>query len=175
VRANSFDQATTLTAWTSIPRKIRRAIEGLSARDLKARGGSEGWSIREYVHHLVEANLVASTIVLAALGKPGCRFDWSWMIPDERWMSRLGYDRAPLEPAIELLEALCVHVADLARGTPESRRPYVRLESSTGSRPRRKTLRQVLYEECEHAQHHLRDIAATRKAHGRPRKKARSR
>jgi hypothetical protein len=34
------------------------------------------------------------------------------MIPDKLWMSRLGYDRAPLEPAIELLEALCAHVAD---------------------------------------------------------------
>lgn len=76
-----MDQAATLTAWASIPRKIRRAIEGLSEGDLKARSGSEGWSIREYVHHLVEANLVASTIVLAALGRPGCRFDWSWMIP----------------------------------------------------------------------------------------------
>jgi hypothetical protein len=169
------DQATTLTAWASIPREIRRAIAGLSARDLKARGGSEGWSIREYVHHLVEANLVASTIVVAALGRPGCKFDWSWMIPDKRWMSRLGYDRAPLEPAIELLEALCAHVAGLARGTPESKRPYVRLLGSTGARPRRRTLKQVLHEECDHARHHLRDIAATRRAHSRLRRKDRPR
>jgi hypothetical protein len=106
-----------LAAWASIPRDIRRAIAGLSSRDLKARGGSEGWSIQEYAHHLVEANLVASTIILAALGRPGCTYDWSWVIPDREWMKRLGYDKAPLEPAIELLESLCAHVS-ASRGAP---------------------------------------------------------
>jgi len=77
-------QVSALRAWTSIPREIRRGVAGLSTRDLTVRGGSEGWSIREYVHHLVEANLVASNIVLAALGKPGCTYDWSWVTPDAR-------------------------------------------------------------------------------------------
>ena len=109
-------EAKAVVPWASIPRDIRKAIAGLSNRELKARGGSEGWSIQEYAHHLVEANLVASNIILAALGSPGCTYDWSWVIPDEKWMKRLRYDRAPLEPALELLEALCAHVVGLARG-----------------------------------------------------------
>jgi Mycothiol maleylpyruvate isomerase N-terminal domain len=154
---------TVLTGWASIPRDVRRAIAGLSNRDLKARGGSEGWSIREYVHHLVEANLVASNIILAALGRPGCKYDWSWVIPDKKWMKRLGYDRVPLEPAIQLLEALCAHVVGVARD-PGSMNRYVRLLDSPGARLRRRTLRQVLDDERDHARHHLRDIADTRKA-----------
>jgi DinB family protein len=152
----------TLKAWSSIPRALRSAVRGLDSRGLRRRGGSEGRSIREYVHHLVEANLVASTIVVAALGKPGCTYDWSWLYPDERWMQRLGYDRAPLEPALALLEALCTHVAGLLRNAPKGRNPRVRLRGSAEARPRGKTVGQVLVAECEHARHHLRDIAAAK-------------
>ena len=165
-------QPKALAAWASIPRDIRRAIAGLSNRDLKARGGSEDWSIQEYAHHLVEANLVASNIILAALGSPGCTYDWSWVIPDRKWMKRLGYDRVPLEPALELLEALCAHVVGLARGAPGSMKRSVRLLDSPGARLRRRTLKQVLEDESEHARHHLRDIADTRNAQDRLRNKA---
>jgi hypothetical protein len=154
----------TLRAWTAIPRELRGAISGLSASDLRRRGGSEGLSIREYVHHLVEANIVASTIALAALGKPGCTFDWSWMYPDARWVKSLGYGRAPLEPALKLLEALSSHVAGLARRAPGGMARSVRLVDSPGARTRRRTLEQLLAEECGHARHHLRDIAETKKA-----------
>ena len=165
-------QERTLREWASIPRKIRKAISGLSARDLSLRGGSDGRSIREHVHHLVEANLVASNIVLAALGKPGCKYDWSWLIPDSHWMKRLGYAKAPLEPAIKLLEALCSHVAGVARRIPGGMTRSVRLLDHPGARLRRRTVRQILDEECDHAQHHLRDIAETGEAaSGRVRKK----
>jgi len=159
----SPDGVSTVKEWKGIPGRLRRAISGLSARDLRRRGGSEDISIAEYAHHLVEANIVASTIALAALGKPGCVFDWSWMYPDARWVKNLGYARAPLGPALGVLEALCRHVAGLARAAPGGLSRSVRLVDSPGARPRRRTLEQVFAEECEHARHHLRDIAETRK------------
>jgi hypothetical protein len=148
-----------LAEWASIPRRLRKAVAGLSARELRARGGSQGSSVREYAHHLVEANLVASTIVIAALGKPDCKYDWSWLFPDQRWMKRLGYDRAPLEPAIRLLEALCAHVVGITRRASGSMGRNIRLVGTPGGRGARRTVRWVLEEECEHARHHLRDIA----------------
>lgn len=163
----SAARVSTLRAWVSIAPGIRKAISGLSARELGWRGGSAGWSIREYVHHLVEANLVASTIALAALGRSGCEFDWSWMMPDARWMKGLRYDRSPVEPALELLAALGAHVAGLVRAAPGGLSRHVGLVDSPGARRRRRTLGQVLDDECEHARQHLRDIANTKKAHRR--------
>ena len=151
-----------LDGWVSIPRKIRRSVSGLSARDLRRRGGSENWSIREYAHHLIEANLVASTIIVAALGRPGCRFDWSWLYPDADWMKRLGYDRAPLDPALGLVEALSLHVAGIVRSAPGGMSRHVRLQG-TAARPVRRTVRQLIDEEIEHARHHLRDISSVLK------------
>jgi hypothetical protein len=148
---------------------IRRSISGLSARQLGWRGGSTGWSIREYVHHLVEANLVASTIVLAALGSSGCQFDWSWMMPDARWMRGLRYDRSPVEPALALLESLGAHVGRLVRTLPGAWNRHVRLVGTPGGRRRRRSVGQLLGDECTHARQHLRDIAETKKAHRRAR------
>lgn len=164
-----------IRAWTSIPRSIRNGVAGLRPRDLDRRGGSEGWSIREYVHHLVEANLVASNIVLAALGRPNCVYDWSWVMPDARWMKRLGYDAAPVEPALELLEALGSHVAAVLRAAPAPLGRHVRLLDAPGARLRRRTVRQVLEDEVEHARHHLRDLADARSAGVQARRTTRSR
>ncbi|HET7453763.1 MAG TPA: hypothetical protein VFL12_13535 [Thermoanaerobaculia bacterium] len=147
----------TLRRWSRIPARIRRAVAGRSRRELAARGGSQDWSAGEYVHHLVEANVVAASIIVAALGKPGCTYDWSWLFPDRAWMARLGYRRLRVGPALDLLAALSAHVSALvagARGGPAS---PVRLRGSA-RRPTRTTVEKILREECEHADHHLRDI-----------------
>ena len=87
-----------LSDWLQVPRAIEVAIEGLTEDDLNLRGGSNGWSIRETVHHLVESNLVACGIVIAAVGKSGCTYDCSWLNPDRSWMERMGYTQCGRGP-----------------------------------------------------------------------------
>ena len=147
----------TLRRWRRIPARIRRAVAGLSRRERAARGGSQDWSVGEYVHHLVEANLVASSIIVAALGKPGCTYDWSWLFPDGAWMARLGYRRLPVGPALDALESLSAHVSALVAGSRGGPAAPVRLRGSA-KRPTPTTVEKILREECEHADHHLRDI-----------------
>lgn len=166
----SVRRSATLARWRAIPGRLRRAIAPLSRKELGAREGSEGWSVREYVHHLVEANLVASSIVLAAVGNPGCDYDWSWLMPDAGWTKRLGYRRLPVDPAIRLLEALSAHVAGILRGAPGGMRRHVRLRGSKSVR--RRTVERLLREECDHADLHLRDLRAAVRRIGR-RSKAR--
>ncbi len=144
--------------WAAIPKRIRKSIHGLKAADLAVRGGPEGWSIRETVHHLVEANFIASHIVLAALGKPGCTYDWSWVMPDLPWMKRLGYDRAPVEPSLRLLEALTRHVSTLLKLQSTALKNQVGLLDAPGKRPRRTTVAKLLHDEISHATHHLGDV-----------------
>jgi len=156
-------RAVVLSEWSLIPGRIRRAVRGLNRVGLARRGGSEGWSIGEYVHHLVEANLIASHVVLAALGKPGFTYDWSWVTPDEGWMTRLAYDRAPIEPALRLLEALTRHISSLVTLLPGSLGLPVALLDAPGAVPRRSTVAKMLRGEVTHASHHLADIVAARR------------
>lgn len=149
--------------WSSVPGRIRSCIDDLKAEDLLIRGGAEGWSIAEYVHHLVEANLIASNVVLAALGKPGCIYDWSWVTPDRDWMIRLSYDRAPIEPALALHQSLTRHISSLLTLTPRSLRRHVAIVDTPGVVPRKSSVAKVLRDEITHATHHLADIEAAKR------------
>ncbi len=154
--------------WCSIPKRIRRSIRGLKGKGLSTRGGSQGWSVAEYVHHLVEANFIASHVVLAALGKPGCTYDWSWVMPDRAWMKRLSYDRAPVGPALDLLESLARHVSSLLRLGRGSLRRHVAILDAPGAPTRRVTVEKLLRDEGGHATHHIGDSESARRKSMRP-------
>ena len=104
---------------------------------------------RETVHHIVEANLVASNLILAALGADEPRYEWSWMVPDERWMQRLGYANLDVAPALALFRALTVYIASLLDEEKMSRR--LRFVGSDDV----KTVEEILRDEVEHAREHL--------------------
>ena len=147
--------------WAMIPADIEKSISGLSETDLDRRGGSEGWSIREYVHHLVEANLVASTMVIAALANTGGDFDWTWVNPNEAWMKRVGYDKADVKPALTMLTAVCDHITGIVAAQPGMLERYIRLNDSPGAKRYSATVEKILRDEREHANHHRADIRGT--------------
>ncbi|MDD5541808.1 MAG: DinB family protein [Acidobacteriia bacterium] len=150
--------------WSSIPNRIRKSIRGLRAHDLAIRGGAEGWSIAEYVHHLVEDNFIACHVVLVALGKPGGTYDWSWVHPSKAWMKRLSYDRAPVESALQLFEALTKHISSLIAHNPRNVQHSVGILDTPGGVPRKTTVAQLLRAEVGHATHHLGDIESAKRS-----------
>jgi len=154
-----------LAAWNRVPSTIDDAIRGLKGKDLDLRGGSEGWSIRETVHHLVEANLVASNIVIAALAMNGYNYDWTWVNPSKAWMRRVGYDTARVEPAIETLRALCRYISGLVAAKPSALTRKVKLNDTPGSTRYEMTVDKILWQEVTHAEEHLQDVREIRKSH----------
>jgi hypothetical protein len=155
-----------LDAWLEIPSRLEAAAAGRSARALDRRGGEHGWSPRETIHHLVEANLVAAGMIIAAMGKSGSTFDWTWLNPDRAWMRRLGDDRAPVAPAIAALRAVGRHLGGLVRAARGARSRTVVLFDTPGGRRYRRTVEAILREEAGHAAEHL---AALREATRAPR------
>ncbi len=154
-----------LQSWLNLPDLIEKSIEGLSEPDLDLRGGHHGASIRETTHHLVEANLIASTIILAALA-PGklTTYDWSWVWPNVEWMQRMGYSKTPVAPALKTLRALSEYYAFLIAGIPDGLTREVQLLDSPGAQLYSKTVEAILDQECKHVQEHLRDVSEIREA-----------
>src|SRR5262245_25854807 len=152
-----------LSEWLQLSRSIEIALEGLTEDDLNLRGGPEGWSIRETVHHVVESNLVACTIAIAAVGTGGCTFDCSWLNPDRTWMERLGYSRGAVAPAIEALSAVCRHVAALLGASPDALRREIKLLGDPNTQPYLMTVDEMFGLEVDHARHHLQEVNDTRK------------
>ena len=161
-----------LKAWRSIPGLMQELVGGRTAEELDSREGN-GMSPREVLHHVAEANAVAASIVIAALGSPGSLYDWSWMQPSGDWMKRLEYERKPIAPALSLLEALNAYVAALVEPLHDGLARPVRLRDAPGAEPRSVTVADVLLAEAEHARQHI-DEARSLLAKGRrpePRKK----
>lgn len=152
-----------LKAWVQIPEDIQNAIQGLTGGDLDLIGGPDGWSIRETVHHVVEANLVAATIVIAALGKSGCTYDWSWLNPDLAWMEQMGYKTVPPEPAIATLQALTSYLSGVIDAVPDAMRREVKLLDAPGAKPRAVSVEEILTEEVKHANEHLQELPTRQK------------
>jgi hypothetical protein len=154
-----------LAAWNEIPGRIRNSIRGLSEGELSLSGGSEGWSIRETVHHLVEANLVASNMIVAALATDGCDYDWTWVNPNKSWMRRVGYDTANVDLAIKTLHALCRHISALLAAQPRALTRTVKLNDTPGAPRYVMSVEKILRQEVRHANEHLGDISAVRRRH----------
>src|SRR5262245_19857973 len=121
-----------LEAWKRIVVDVRRLARAAEDAD-----GRLATYLRETVHHVVEANVVAASIIVAALGSPGCTYDWSWMMPFGPWMKRMRYDRKPLGPTLLLLSALNAWVVAQIVPLPGALRRPVFLRDRAGGRRRR--------------------------------------
>jgi hypothetical protein len=141
-----------LTQWRQIPGWVDAAIANA---ELDGTPDASGMTVRELVHHIAEANIVAASIIIAAAGSPGCTYDWSWMLPFGKWMDRLDYRSKPIEPALALLGALNAYVAALLDGRPEALARDVHLRDTPDADPRATTIAGVLLAEVDHARGHL--------------------
>jgi hypothetical protein len=151
-------QRDALREWKLSVGRIRRLAR---RRDLDERIG--GSTVREVVHHVVEANVVAASIIVAALGSPGCTYDWSWMMPFGDWMTRMRYDRKPLAPALRLFAALNAYVVSQIEPLPDGLRRTVRLRDRPGGRTRQVTVADVLLQEADHAREETEAVLGSRR------------
>ena len=150
-----------LSAWRSIPEVLSGAVRGLDDSQLDLRNPRNNLTVREQTHHLVEAHVVASSIVIAALGMPGSTYDWSWMMPFGPWMDRLPYRSMPLGPSLEALRALNAWLAAVVEGADQGLSREVRLRDSPEAEPRPVTVAELLRQEVDHTEEHVAEIRAT--------------
>lgn len=146
-----------LSAWKQVPRDLERLIAGRSDDEIAGVPGSEDMSLRELVHHITEANVVAASMMIAALGASGSTFDWSWLFPNKEWTTRLGYNRLPTEPALMTLDSLIKHVSNLILASEGTLSREVTLFDAPGDETYTKTVRELIQMEIDHSAQHLGD------------------
>lgn len=153
-----------LNCWRQVPGDIVALIAGRSDDELAKLPGSEGLSLKELVHHLTEANIVAATIIIAALGASGSTFDWSWLWPNREWTDRMGYGKVPTATSLRTLESLIAHVSNVVKAAGRGALTRkVRLFDSPGAETYTKTVAEIIQQEVDHAAQHLGDVKKARR------------
>jgi hypothetical protein len=148
-----------LNAWQQVPAEIDTLISGRSDAQLAKIPGSEGLSLKELVHHLTEANIVAATMIIAALGASGSTFDWSWLWPNREWTDRMGYGKVPTATSLRTLENMIAHVSNVVKAAGRGAlKRKVRLFDSPGAETYTKTVAELIQQEVDHAAQHLVDV-----------------
>ena len=148
------DGRNALAAWRSIVPLVNGLVEGRSEAELDRKPDGSPFTVREIVHHIAEANIVAASIVIAALGSPGSVYDWSWMLPFGKWMERMRYGHKPLMHSLRLLEALNEYVAAQIEPLEDGLERRVQLRDEPGGALREVTVADVLLQEADHAREH---------------------
>lgn len=153
-----MDHKKLLTSWRQIPRRIEESINGVSKSQLTKRSRPDAMTRAETVHHIAEANIVAASMIIAAIGKDGATYDWSWLYPNSEWTERMGYAKAPIEPAVETLRALNGHIANLVKANPKVLKRKVTLFDTPGGETYTMSVEQIMRHEVDHAGEHLGEL-----------------
>jgi hypothetical protein len=147
-----------LRTWRKIPRHIEKTVRGLSRGQLEARKQDGMMSIHETVHHIAEANIVAASMIIAAIGKDCATYDWTWLYPNLDWVERLGYAHAPIKPVIKMLDGMNEHVANLVRANPKVLQCKVTLFDKPRGKKYTMTVSAIISHEVSHALDHLKEV-----------------
>ncbi|MCA8955638.1 MAG: hypothetical protein KDC87_06175 [Planctomycetes bacterium] len=149
-----------LAEWREIAPLVAQLAHGRSDAALDRRRSARHMTIRETIHHIAEANVVAGAIVTAALGSPGCVFDWSWMLPFGPWMERMHHGSRPVQASVRMVQAMGDYVAALVEPLEDGLSRVVKLRDEPEGDVREVTVADVLAQEAKHAREHVAEVAA---------------
>lgn len=141
------------------PKKVRHALRGLSAEQLRARPIPGKWSILEVVCHLADSDQAWAHRIKRAIAE-----DKPLLIgyDESRFAAALGYHERNVMDEIELSERMRRQLANVVRALqPETlKREAIHNESG------KMNLEEMLQIEIDHVEHHLEFIVEKRRALG---------
>lgn len=110
------------------------------------------WNVRQTALHIVDAEIIGATRLRMLAAQPGTKLAG---YSGDVWARELHYEQLPLEPALELFAALRKLTAAVLHRLPESAWGNAGMHEELGEI----TLESCLAAHCEHAEHHMQEIA----------------
>jgi hypothetical protein len=161
----SEDHTLLLKKYLQLPERLEAVIAGLSETDLDLRG--QGWSIRQYVHHTVEGELLWQINLRAAAGYDGIVFPMTWYFVQEQdtWAECWGYDRRPVEPALALFRGSTSNLVGFLNCLPEAWDHSGRITWPGNQKESIYSVRDIVLMHIGHMDQHEADIRAVRELH----------
>ncbi len=157
---HSFEEL--LRMYARSPEELDEALAGLSEEEMGLVSREGGWSIRQIVHHLADAEILFGEHMKVALSAPGTNIGMHVPVGNEHIAAQPEYRDRPVASSVALFRAFHQHILDIVKYIPDAGNRYV--EDSTG---RKHTFHQLVHLIVSHAGEHLDEIGEIRRKHGK--------
>lgn len=154
--------------YLQLPERLETAIDGLDEDGLDLKG--EGWSIRAYVHHAVEGELMWQLYLRAILGTDGVEFpiQWYFGLPQDEWAERWAYGKRAIGPTLIQFRGSTASLVELLRNVPPEAWEHTgRVTWPGDDKETRLSVRDIVRIHIRHIDQHTADIRAIRQLHER--------
>jgi hypothetical protein len=160
------DHETLLEKYLQLPDRLEAAIAGLGESDLD-RKLETGWTIRQYIHHVVEGEYIWQVNLRAVAGTNGILFPFTWYfaVPQDEWAMRWAYDKRPLGPSLALFRASTWNLVEFLRHIPDVWDHFGRVIWPKAKDEACITVREIVEMHLGHMDQHVEDIQAIRSLH----------
>ncbi len=114
------DRAAILERYAQGPQRLEAVLAGLNEAQLDLAPDDSSWSIRQYVHHIVDGDDIWKTCIKGALGGGGdFALQWYWQQPQDLWAAQWQYAHRPLDASLALFRANRRHIVELLEHVPD--------------------------------------------------------
>jgi len=156
-----------LDEYLKLPERLEALIAGLEEKDLDLRLGHE-WSIREYVCHLVEGELLWQINLRMIIGLNGEKFPFSWYPQHSQveWSEYWAYGSRSISILLDQYRADTRYLVDTLKNLPDVWEHFGRITWPGYEEEFRYSVRDIVEMHIHHLDEHARDIRAIRASHG---------
>lgn len=155
---SSERRATLIRDLQNLPADLRAAVSGMSDSQLDTPYRDGGWTVRQVIHHLGDANVNAYLRMKFAVAD-----DRPTILPyDEDVWAEFADAKGPVEPTLALLQALHLRWSLFLRSLDEAQWDRVFIHPQNGETPVAKSLELYVW----HGRHHLAHVTELKKLKG---------
>jgi hypothetical protein len=156
-----------LFEYGQLPERLEAVIAGLEESDLDLCLES-GWSIRQYICHLVEGEQLWQINLRVVLGLNGAKFPFTWY-PEhsqDEWVELWVYGKRSLEVMLDQYRADTHYLVDILKNLPDVWEHYGRVTWPGDEVESHYSVRDIVEMHLSHLDEHAEDIRAIRALHG---------
>lgn len=160
------DREAVIARYAEGPNLLEKAIAGLSADELDLAESDDTWTIRQYVHHVVDGDDIWKAFIKQAIGNPSSRYElqWYWDLLQDEWVMRWDYANRAIEPSLGLYRASRAHIVQLLLRIPAAWERSLMIRWTNGDDQDVK-VSWVVEMQTQHVIGHVDDIRRARKIH----------
>ena len=138
---------------------LQRAVQELKEDELDLAENDESWTIREYIHHMVDGDDIWKVFIKRALGNSQGAFllDWYWQMSQMDWGREWHYAQREIEPSVALFSASRAHVAQLLHSTNGALDKHLVMGLPDGNE-QLVSIREIVEMQTSHIEGHIADI-----------------